>query len=67
MPQFNSKLCRGVKTFLRDDKAATAIEYAIIGAATSIVLAVALDPLREATLWNIFQVISDQLGELTNL
>lgn len=67
MPQLISKLRCGLCAFMRDDTAATAVEYALIGAATSIVLALALDPLRQSPLWGVFQVISDRLGELTNL
>lgn len=67
MPQLNGKLGCGLCAFMRDDKAATAIEYALIGAATSVVLALALDPLRQSPLWGVFQFISDHLGELTNL
>lgn len=63
MPQLKVKTR---KTFLRDDTAATAIEYALIAATTGIVIAAAMGPLREAPLWGVFQIISDRITELTS-
>jgi Flp pilus assembly pilin Flp len=66
MPQLKSKLSGKLKAFLRDDRAATAIEYGLIAVATSIVVAAAMDTLRESSLWDVFEVISDRISELTS-
>jgi Flp pilus assembly pilin Flp len=56
----------GWKAFLRDEKAATAIEYAMVAAATGFVLAAAMIALRNVPLWGIFDIISDALAGFTN-
>lgn len=66
MPQLQAKLRGRLIAFLRDDAAATAIEYALIAAATGIVIAGATGPLRNSALWDVFQIISDRINELTS-
>ena len=66
MPQLKAKLRGSLKAFLRDDAGATAIEYGLIAAATGIVIAAAMQPLRESSLWDVFAIISDRISELTS-
>ena len=66
MPQLQAKLISGLKAFLRDDRAATAIEYAVLGATFGIVVAAAVIPLRDSPLWNVFGTISHKITELTS-
>ncbi len=66
MPQLQAKLISGLKAFLRDDRAATAIEYAVLGAIFGIVVAAAVIPLRDSPFWDVFENISNKIKELTS-
>lgn len=66
MPFLRANIHSALEAFLRDDSAATAIEYGLITAAMCTAVVASVGPLADSGLWDAFTEINDRLVEFTS-